>query len=172
MLDSVESIVSGGVGKVASLIENTLAKILPARCIGFLASLLGLGGISEKIKEILEKVQKPVMKAVDKVIDGALKLGKGLLKKLGIGKKKDKGGDKGDVKAQVAAESPHDSLVPSEAQAHCRGFSAKQPTNTRSAVSSRSALRRFPASRASSRFEPRPRQRSKQQSSGRPSSLT
>jgi hypothetical protein len=73
VLDSIESIVSGGVGKVASLIENTLAKILPL-LLGFLASLLGLGGISEKIREILEKVQKPVMKVVDAVIKGALKL--------------------------------------------------------------------------------------------------
>ena len=73
VLDSIESIVGGGVGAVARHIENTLAKILPL-LLGFLASLLGLGGISEKIKEILEKVQKPVNKAVDFVINGALKL--------------------------------------------------------------------------------------------------
>jgi hypothetical protein len=73
VLDSIESIVGGGVGAVAKHIENTLAKILPL-LIGFLASLLGLGGISEKVKEILGKVQKPVEKAVDAVINGALKL--------------------------------------------------------------------------------------------------
>ena len=33
--------------------------------IGFLASLLGLGGIGEKIREIVETLQKPVNKAVD-----------------------------------------------------------------------------------------------------------
>jgi hypothetical protein len=73
VLDSIESIVGGGVGAVARHIESTLAKILPL-LLGFLASLLGLGGISEKIKEILEKVQKPVSKAIDFVINGALKL--------------------------------------------------------------------------------------------------
>jgi hypothetical protein len=73
VLDSIESIVGGGVGAVAKHIENTLAKILPL-LLGFLASLLGLGGISEKVKEILEKVQKPVNKAIDFVINGALKL--------------------------------------------------------------------------------------------------
>ena len=44
--------------------------------IGFLASLLGLGGIAEKIKEILETIQKPVMKVVDWVVGKAVDLGK------------------------------------------------------------------------------------------------
>ncbi|HET6954571.1 MAG TPA: hypothetical protein VFI47_29675, partial [Acidimicrobiales bacterium] len=78
VLDSIESIVGGGVGAVARHIENTLAKILPL-LIGFLASLLGLGGIGEKIKEILQKVQKPVSKAVDFVINGALKLARPII---------------------------------------------------------------------------------------------
>ncbi len=78
VLDSIESIVGGGVGAVAKHIENTLAKILPL-LIGFLASLLGLGGISEKIKEILKKVQEPVEKAVDFVINGALKLARPII---------------------------------------------------------------------------------------------
>lgn len=78
VLDSIESIVGGGVGAVAKHIENTLAKILPL-LIGFLASLLGLGGISEKVKEILGKVQKPVGKAVDSVINGALKLARPII---------------------------------------------------------------------------------------------
>jgi hypothetical protein len=73
VLDSIEEIAGGAVGRVAGFIENTLSKILPL-LISFLASLLGLGGISEKIKEILEKVQAPVSKAVDFVINGALKL--------------------------------------------------------------------------------------------------
>jgi hypothetical protein len=78
VLDSIESIAGGGVGAVAKHIENTLAKILPL-LIGFLASLLGLGGISEKIKEILKKVQEPVEKAVDFVINGALKLARPII---------------------------------------------------------------------------------------------
>lgn len=94
VLDSVESIAAGGVGAVASKVENTLAKMLPV-LIGFLASLLGLGGISEKIKKIIETIQKPVTKVVDwvigkavtfgkKVLAGAKRLGAKLKKKLGI----------------------------------------------------------------------------------------
>lgn len=75
ILDSVESILNGGVGQVADLIEGTLAKMIPL-IISFLADLLGLGGISDKIKEIIAKIQAPVNKAIDRIIGGALKVGK------------------------------------------------------------------------------------------------
>jgi hypothetical protein len=72
VLDSIISIAKGGVGGVPDLIERTLGKILPI-AIGFLASLLGLGGISEKIKEVIDTVRKPITKIVDKVVMGAVK---------------------------------------------------------------------------------------------------
>jgi len=102
VLDSVESILGGGVGAVASLIENTLAKMLPV-ILSFLASLLGLGGISEKIQQILKTVQKPVMSVIDKLVAGAVKMGKKLLTSVRGGKK---GADvsptaAGDVKQQA-----------------------------------------------------------------------
>ena len=78
VLDSIESIVGGGVGGVAKRIEDTLSRILPL-LIGFLASLLGLGGIGEKIKEIFDKLRKPVEQAVDFVINGALKLARPII---------------------------------------------------------------------------------------------
>jgi hypothetical protein len=85
VLDSVESIAAGGVGKVASIIEATLGKAVPMVISG-LASLLGLGGIADKIKKILQNIQKPVGKVVDSLIAGVIKYGKKLLGKL---KKKD-----------------------------------------------------------------------------------
>jgi hypothetical protein len=72
VLDSIISIAKGGVGGVPDLIERTLGKILPL-VIGFLASLLGLGGISEKVKEVIDTVRKPITKIVDKVVMGAVK---------------------------------------------------------------------------------------------------
>jgi hypothetical protein len=87
VLDSVESIARGGAGAVAGLIERTLARALPM-VLGFLASLLGLGGISEKIKSILEKVQAPVGKVIDTVVGTIVKAGKKVWSKL-KGKKKD-----------------------------------------------------------------------------------
>ncbi|WP_310972888.1 MULTISPECIES: hypothetical protein [unclassified Amycolatopsis] len=85
VLDSVESIARGGAGAVAGLIERTLAKALPM-VLGFLASLLGLGGISEKIKSVLEKVQAPVGRVIDSVVGTIVKAGKKIWSKF-TGKK-------------------------------------------------------------------------------------
>lgn len=81
ILDSVEEIASGGVSKVAAYIEGTMAKIVPLLISG-LASLLGLGGIADKIKKVLEIVQKPVAKAVDWLVGKAVKYGKGFIARL------------------------------------------------------------------------------------------
>ncbi|MEV0292371.1 hypothetical protein [Nocardia sp. NPDC050710] len=112
VLDSVESIAGGGVGKVAELIENTMAKTIPMLISG-LASLLGLGGIADKIKKILETVQKPVGAVVDKLIGVAVKYGKKFLAKF---TRKDKTTDTpkstgvkeaAKTKAKAALASPH-----------------------------------------------------------------
>ncbi|MFG2333294.1 hypothetical protein ACGFMM_27230 [Streptomyces sp. NPDC048604] len=89
VLDSIEGIASGGGGGVPAMIEGALAKAVPV-VLDFLASLLGLGGISAKIKEILEKVQAPVMKAVDWVVGKIADAGKKMMGKL---KSKVQGGD-------------------------------------------------------------------------------
>ncbi|MFD5808152.1 MULTISPECIES: phage tail protein [Rhodococcus] len=99
VLDSVESIAAGGVGKVAALIEGTLSKTVPMLISG-LASLLGLGGIADKIKSILEKVQTPVGKAVDWLIAKAVKYGKKFLDRL---KKSKFGKAAASVKAKAKA---------------------------------------------------------------------
>jgi hypothetical protein len=80
VLDSIGAIASGAIGGAASAIEGVLKKILPI-ALGFLASLLGLGGISDKIKSILEAVQKPVTKVLDSIIGTAIKYGKKLFGK-------------------------------------------------------------------------------------------
>jgi hypothetical protein len=143
VLDSVESIVSGGVGKVAQLIENTLAKILPL-LLGFLASLLGLGGIGEKIKEILEKVQKPVMKVVDAVIKGALKLAgpiirgvKGLVAKGKAAVAKGKAWVKGKLKGPESANS---ALVKQKVAEEVRKLSGRKFANRDEVTAALSAI--------------------------------
>ncbi|MFC3385323.1 hypothetical protein [Couchioplanes azureus] len=89
VLDSIESIARGGVGAVAGLIEKALAKAVPL-VLGMLASLLGLGGISEKIKSILEKIAAPVNKVIDSVVGTVVKAGKRVLTKM---KARLRGGD-------------------------------------------------------------------------------
>ena len=75
VIDSVSDIANGGMGGVPAKIEGALSKAVPI-VISFLASLLGLGGIGDKIKSILDTVRGPVGKAVDGVIGAAVKLTK------------------------------------------------------------------------------------------------
>ena len=83
----MSDIANGGVGGVPAKIEGALGKAVPL-VISFLANLLGLGGISDKIKSILKAVQAPINKALDFVIKGALKLAGPLIKGVkGIGAK-------------------------------------------------------------------------------------
>jgi hypothetical protein len=87
ILDSIGAIAKGAIGVVAEKVESSLAKALPL-AISFLASLLGLGGISEKIHSVIQKVQAPISKAVDFVVMGAVK---GAKKLFGWAKGKAKG---------------------------------------------------------------------------------
>src|SRR5262249_6984517 len=87
--DSILSIAKGAIGGAAAYVEATLAKAVPL-VISFLASLLGLGGISDKIRGIIEKIQEPVNEAIDWVIKKAVDMVKAVGKMLGFGKKDEK----------------------------------------------------------------------------------
>ncbi|HEY1902808.1 MAG TPA: DNA/RNA non-specific endonuclease [Terracidiphilus sp.] len=78
IIDSITDIASGAIGKAAAAVEQSLARAIPIM-IGFLASLLGVGGISEKIQEILETIRRPINNAIDWVINKAASLGKGIV---------------------------------------------------------------------------------------------
>lgn len=82
IINSVHAIATGAIGGAIDWIEKSLARILPL-LIGFLAQLLGLGGISKKIKEFILKVQTAVDKAIDKAIDKIVQLVKKLFGKGG-----------------------------------------------------------------------------------------
>jgi hypothetical protein len=89
---------------VVSKIENVLGQMVPI-LIGFLASVIGIGGIGQKIREILEKLQKPFNKAIDFVIKTGLKIAGPIIRAVkGIGGKIKAGVAKGKayVKAGVA----------------------------------------------------------------------
>lgn len=85
IIDSISSIAKGAIGAAASWVEKTLARTIPV-IIGFLAALLGVGGISEKIKEIIEAIRKPINEAIDWVINKAVDLVKAVGGLLGFGK--------------------------------------------------------------------------------------
>lgn len=73
ILDSVADMVRGNVAAVVNKINDALGQMVPI-IIGFLASLIGVGGIGKKVREIVQKLQKPVNVALDFVIDKGLAL--------------------------------------------------------------------------------------------------
>jgi hypothetical protein len=68
VLDSLGAIAQGNLGAAISLVERTLARILPL-AISFLARLLNLSGISPRIREIIQRVRRPIDQALDRVVD-------------------------------------------------------------------------------------------------------
>lgn len=101
IIDSVSAIAGGSLGQAAAKVEQALGKALPV-AISFLASLIGIGGISDRVKKIIASVQKPVNAAVDKVV---LTAAKGFKKLVGKGVDKAKKlVDKGVDKAKAAGK--------------------------------------------------------------------
>ena len=90
IFNSIGAIAAGKVDAASKFIEKTIGDTVPV-VISFLAAVLGLGGISGKIRGVIKKLQKPVLKAMDKmvrfIVSKAKKLMSKLLKKLN-GKRK------------------------------------------------------------------------------------
>lgn len=105
VIDGVVDIAKGNVSGVMAKIEDVLGQMVPI-LIGFIASVLGIGGIGEKIRSIIGKLQKPVNKALDFVIKTGLKLAGPVIRGLkGIGAKAKKkiAAGKAYVKGKVDA---------------------------------------------------------------------
>ncbi|OGW36643.1 MAG: hypothetical protein A2X58_09365 [Nitrospirae bacterium GWC2_56_14] len=82
VINSVYEIATGAIGSAANWIEKALARTIPI-IIAFLARLLGITGITEKIVGIIKKIQAKVDLAIEKVIT---KIAKGIGKLIGAGK--------------------------------------------------------------------------------------
>ncbi|MGL6126833.1 phage tail protein [Chryseobacterium artocarpi] len=106
--DSIKAIASGNVGAVAKAIENALGKAVPV-LIGFLASLLGIGGLADKVVGVIRKIRQRIENAIVKFWNFVKAKGSKLLGRLGIGqlgKKKEKVDDKHlkNMDSEVAPE--------------------------------------------------------------------
>lgn len=67
VLQSVHAIATGAIGGAITWIERALANTIPI-VIGFLARLLGLSGLTQKIQEFIRRIQARVEAAIDKVL--------------------------------------------------------------------------------------------------------
>jgi len=84
--DSIKAIASGNVGAVAKSIENALGRAVPV-LIGFLASLLGIGGLADKVLSVIRKIRQRIENAIVKFWNFIRGKAKGLLGKF-MGKSK------------------------------------------------------------------------------------
>jgi Domain of unknown function (DUF4157) len=74
-IDSIASIAAGNVGSAAARVEQTMAGLLTL-VISFLARLVGLGKVSDAVKNIVDKIRAPIDKALDKVVDWIIAMAK------------------------------------------------------------------------------------------------
>ncbi|SHJ38608.1 eCIS core domain-containing protein [Aquimarina spongiae] len=80
-IDGVKAVASGNVSAIASAIENALKKSIPV-LIGFLASLLGITGLTQKVQEIIQKIRKKIEDAVVGLLNRVKNAAKRLFRRL------------------------------------------------------------------------------------------
>lgn len=78
VFDSIANIAAGNLGAAINYVERTMARTLPV-IISFLARLIGLGGISERIKDIIKRIQAPIDRAIDRIASFIVERGRRLL---------------------------------------------------------------------------------------------
>ncbi|MFF5336427.1 hypothetical protein [Streptomyces sp. NPDC013181] len=105
VLDAVIAIANGGKAGVPKMVETALAASIPL-LIGFLASLLGIGGLAAKVKSVFHAVSRPVNRAIDKIVDFIAKKGRALRNK--IDNKKRRKGKKNTFSAPGTRERKPD----------------------------------------------------------------
>ena len=101
-IDSIVAIASGNIAAAANKVESTLANLL-SLAISFLAGFVGLGKVTDKIKEVIEKVRATVDKALDAAIAWVVDKAKKLFDKL-FGKKDKEGKTDDRTDAQKKAD--------------------------------------------------------------------
>lgn len=80
VVNSIDNIAHGNIGAAIAYVERTLARIL-SLVISFLARLIGLGGISNTIRNIIRRIQAVVDRAIDRVINWIVQRARGLIQR-------------------------------------------------------------------------------------------
>ena len=70
IVNSVALIAAGNLNAAAQFVERSLANTVPI-VIGFLARLLGIGDLSERVQKIIDSIREPINKAIDWVLEKA-----------------------------------------------------------------------------------------------------
>lgn len=78
IVDSIDNIARGNIGAAIAFVERTMARALTV-IISFLARLIGLGGISDRIRAIIQRIQATVDRAIDRLINWVRERARNLL---------------------------------------------------------------------------------------------
>ncbi len=133
--DSLAAIVSGQMDKIAKAVENALSRGIPL-FIGLVASILGLGGITKAIKNVLKRIRKPIDKAVNKVVKKLAGWAKKAWKKM-------KGGAKKVKEKVVEWWKIKVGFVTNSGEKHNIFFKKKGSTNEIQIASNEQSIRQF-----------------------------
>jgi hypothetical protein len=76
IVDGIGDIVRGIIQPAAARVEEVLARLLPI-VIDLLARVLGLGNVSRRVQEIIERVRQTVDRAIDRLIERVLAMFRG-----------------------------------------------------------------------------------------------
>lgn len=121
VLDAVIQIANGGQAGVPKLVEAALAASVPL-LIGFLAALLGIGGLANKVKSVFQSVSRPVTRAIDKIVDFIAKRGKALWSR-----RKGKNGRKREGERGSWIRLPKKRFSTAAGDGHLLAFSGNKP---------------------------------------------
>ena len=80
VFDSVGKLAIGNLSGAANAVENAMGRSVPV-IISFLASLIGLGGVGQAIRNTVERIRRPVDNAIDRVIEWVVARGRNLLQR-------------------------------------------------------------------------------------------
>lgn len=80
--DSVSALAQGNAQQLASKVEQTLGRAVPV-AIGLFSSLVGIGGIANRVKAIIQRVQSRVQSAIDRLIRRVVERARSLLSRGG-----------------------------------------------------------------------------------------
>jgi hypothetical protein len=78
VFNSIGKIAAGNVAGAANYVEQTMGRSLPV-IISFLARLIGLGGVSDQIKNVIKKIKDKIENALNKLANFIVQKGKSLL---------------------------------------------------------------------------------------------
>ncbi len=84
VVNGMADVLAGNISGVASAVEQALAKLIPP-VIDFLAGLLGLGDLPDKVVEVIKGMQDWILGIVDRVVGWLVAQGKKLLEAVGLG---------------------------------------------------------------------------------------